>query len=103
MNHAGLEFLQCVSGYDTSPIMCNDRDNCGHCHHMIVMAEVAREMIAEMMAAGRPDVIIGNPITVWAERQEARWRESKFFKLWQEEALAGRDPHKAFEERGWQP
>jgi hypothetical protein len=27
--------------------------------------------------------------------------QSKFFKLWQEEKQAGRDPHKAFEERGW--
>jgi len=32
-----------------------------------------------------------------------RWEKSKFFKLWQMEKKAGRDPHKAFKVRGWEP
>jgi len=31
------------------------------------------------------------------------WENSKFFKLWQEEQKAGRDPHQAFKDRGWEP
>ena len=32
-----------------------------------------------------------------------RWQDSKFFKLWERERKAGRDPRKAFEDRGWEP
>jgi hypothetical protein len=31
------------------------------------------------------------------------WEDSKFFKLWQKEQEAGRDPHKALKDRGWEP
>ena len=40
-------------------------------------------------------------VSKWAAEARRRWENSKFFKLWQEEKKAGRDPHKAFEERGW--
>ena len=39
----------------------------------------------------------------WAIEVRRRWEESKFFKLWQQEQDAGRDPHRAFEQRGWEP
>jgi hypothetical protein len=29
--------------------------------------------------------------------------KSKFFKLWEKEKKAGRDPRKAFKDRGWEP
>lgn len=42
-------------------------------------------------------------VSKWAEESQRRWRGSKFFKLWQAERAAGCDPHKAFEEWGWEP
>ena len=33
-------------------------------------------------------------------KQKVRWEQGKFFKLWQEEVQAGRDPHQAFKDRG---
>jgi hypothetical protein len=33
----------------------------------------------------------------------AALEETKFFKLWQEVKKAGRDPHQAFRDRGWEP
>ena len=42
-------------------------------------------------------------VSKWAAETQRRWEASKFFKLWQEEKEAGRDPRKAFEERGWEP
>ena len=73
----------------------HDGDTCGLCHHMILGAQVAREMIE----AGEYEDVVSK----WALEARRRWEEGKFFKLWQEETKAGRDPHKAFEERGWEP
>jgi hypothetical protein len=73
----------------------HDGETCGQCHHMILGAEVARAMIE----AGEYEDVVGR----WAAETERRWREGKFFRLWQEESQAGRDPRKAFEERGWEP
>jgi hypothetical protein len=73
----------------------HDGETCGHCHNMILGAEVAREMIE---AGAYEDVV-----SRWAEEARRRWENSKFFKLWQEEKKAGRDPHAAFHERGWEP
>jgi hypothetical protein len=42
-------------------------------------------------------------VSKWAAEHKRRWEKSKFFKLWQEEQKAGRDPHQAFQERGWEP
>ena len=65
------------------------------CHNMILGAQVAREMIE----AGEYEDVVSK----WAAEARRRWEESKFFKLWQEEKQAGRDPHQAFKERGWEP
>jgi hypothetical protein len=73
----------------------HDGETCGMCHNMILGAEVAREMLE----AGEYEDVASK----WATEARRRWEESKFYKLWQEETKAGRDPRKAFEERGWEP
>jgi hypothetical protein len=70
-------------------------ETCGQCHNMILGAEVAREMIA----AGEYEDVASK----WAAEAKRRWEKSKFFKLWQKEKEAGRDPHQAFNDRGWEP
>lgn len=73
----------------------HDGEMCGQCCHLIVGAEVAREMIE---AGEYEDVVIK-----WAAETKQRWENSKFFKHWQEEKNAGRDPNQAFQDRGWKP
>jgi hypothetical protein len=68
---------------------------CGMCHYTILGAEVAREMIE----AGEYEDVVGK----WAAEIKRRWEKSRFFKLWAKEKKAGRDPHKAFKDRGWEP
>jgi hypothetical protein len=62
---------------------------------MILGAQVARDMIE----AGEYEDVVSK----WEAEARRRWEESKFFKLWQEEKKAGRDPHQAFKDRGWEP
>jgi hypothetical protein len=73
----------------------HDGEACGQCHHMVLGAEVAREMIE----AGEYEDVVSK----WAAEHKRRWEKSKFVKLWEKEKKAGRDPRKAFEERGWEP
>jgi hypothetical protein len=73
----------------------HDGETCGMCYTIIIGAQVAREMLE----TGEYEDVVSK----WAEEARRRWEETKFFKLWQEETKAGRDPHKAFEERGWEP
>ena len=73
----------------------HDGETCGQCCQMILGAEVAREMIE----AGEYEDVVGK----WAAETERRWKAGKFFELWQGETEAGRNPRKAFEERGWEP
>ena len=73
----------------------HDGETCGMCHNMILGAQVAREMIE----AGEYEDVVSK----WAAESRRRWEQSKFFKLWQEEQQAGRDPHHAFKDRGWEP
>lgn len=73
----------------------HDIEKCGMCYHAFLWSEVAREMVE------KGDFEDG--ISRWSEETKLRWQQTKFFKLWQEETAAGRDPHKAFEERGWEP
>ena len=68
---------------------------CGMCHNIILGAQVARQMIED----GEYEDLVSR----WEKETRHRWESSKFFKLWREEKDAGRDPHKAFEERGWEP
>jgi hypothetical protein len=73
----------------------HDGETCGQCHNLILGAEVAREMIE----AGEYEDVVSKS----AAETRRRWENSKFFKLWQQEQQAGRDPHKAFKDRGWEP
>lgn len=87
------EFLERMARSDE--LVDEDGETCGMCHNIILGALVAREMIE---AGAYEDVV-----SKWASETQRRWRNSKFFKLWQEEQKAGRDPHEAFRDRGWEP
>jgi hypothetical protein len=73
----------------------HDAETCGKCCYTILGAQVARDMLE---AGAYEDVLSG-----WADETRRRWETTKFFKLWQEETEAGRDPHDAFRARGWEP
>src|ERR1700730_2146094 len=87
------DFLERMARSDE--LVDHDGETCGMCHNMILGAQVAREMIE----AGEYEDVVSK----WATETELRWENSKFFKLWQEEKKAGRDPHQAFKDRGWEP
>jgi hypothetical protein len=87
------DFLEKMARSDS--LVDHSGETCGMCFNMIVGAQVAREMLE----AGEYE----NVVNKWATEARRRWEEGKFFKLWQEETKAGRDPHKAFKERGWEP
>jgi hypothetical protein len=73
----------------------HDGATCGQCHYATLGAEVAREMIE----AGEYEDVVSR----WVAEHKRRWEKSKFFRLWEREKKAGRDPRKAFEDRGWEP
>lgn len=73
----------------------HDGETCGQCHYMILGADVAREMIE----AGEYEDVVSK----WAAEHKRRREKSKFVKLWKKEQKAGRDPHQAFKDRGWEP
>ncbi len=85
------EFLESMARSDR---LVDHEDNCGCCAMNIIMAQTARDMLAE------GDILDG--IKKWSDESRRRWEDSKYFKLYQQEKAAGRDPHKAFEERGWE-
>lgn len=87
------DFLERMARSDE--LVDHDGETCGMCHNIILGAEIAREMIE----AGEYEDVVSK----WAAEAKRRWENSKFFKLWQEEENAGRDPHLAFKERGWEP
>jgi len=87
------DFLERMARSDS--VVDHDGETCGMCCNMVIGAQVAREMLE----AGEYE----NVVSKWAAEARRRWEDTKFFKLWQEEKSAGRDPHKAFEERGWEP
>ena len=87
------DFLERMARLDE--LVDHDGETCGQCHKMILDAEVAREMIE----AGEYEDVVSK----WAAESQRRWEDSKFVKLWQEEKKAGRDPHQAFKDRGWEP
>ncbi|MBI1917267.1 MAG: hypothetical protein HYS12_21415 [Planctomycetes bacterium] len=87
------DFLERMARSDE--LVDHDGETCGMCHNMILGAQVAREMIE----AGEYEDVVRK----WATEARRRWEKSKFFKLWQEEQKAGRDPHQAFQDRGWEP
>ena len=87
------DFLERMAHSDD--LVDHDGETCGMCHNMILGAQVAREMIE----AGEYEDVVSK----WAAEHKRRWEKSKYSKLWEEEKEAGRDPRKAFEERGWEP
>src|SRR5438105_3564371 len=87
------KFLEALARSDL--LVDHDGETCGQCHQMILGAEVAREMIE---AGAYEDVV-----KQWAAEAKRRWEDSKFFRLWQTEQQAGRDPRQAFKDRGWEP
>src|SRR6266550_5953327 len=87
------DFLERMARSDE--LVDHDGETCGMCHNMILGAQVAREMIE----AGEYEDVVSK----WSAESRRRWEESKFFKLWQDEQKAGRDPHQAFRDRGWEP
>jgi hypothetical protein len=87
------DFLERMARSDD--LVDHDGETCGMCHNMILGAQVAREMLA----AGEYEDVVSK----WAAEARQRWENSKFYKLWKEEQKAGRDPHQAFQDRGWEP
>ena len=85
------KFLESVAR--SGRMVDNDGETCGMSHKILLEAQVAREMLE----AGEYEDVVSK----WVAESWRRWQASKFFKLWQEETKAGRDPHKAFQERGW--
>lgn len=89
------DFLHSMS---TSDSLVDHEDNCGMCEHQRIMAQVARDMLAAGEKGDKSDVI-----AKWSNETHKRWNDTKYVKLWQEAVAAGQDPHKVFEERGWEP
>jgi hypothetical protein len=87
------DFLDRMARSDA--VVDHDGETCGMCCNIRLGAQLAREMLE----AGEWEDVVAK----WAEEARRRWEKTKFFKLWQEETAAGREPHKAFEERGWEP
>ena len=87
------DFLERMARSDA--LVDHDGTTCGQCHNMILGAQVAREMIE----AGEYEDVVSK----WAAKHKRRWEASKFVKLWKKETKAGRDPRKAFKDRGWEP
>src|SRR5713101_547502 len=77
------DFLERMARSDD--LVDHDGETCGMCHNIILGAQVARELIE----AGEYEDVVSK----WAAETRRRWEESKFFKLWQKEQKAARDPH----------
>jgi hypothetical protein len=92
------KFLETMSRSDRladHPDAWTEAGTCGCCGMNICMAETARQMIA----AG--DTGPG-AISRWADLNRKNWEAGKYFQLYQSEQQAGRDPHQAFTDRGWE-
>src|ERR1700686_2750759 len=86
-------FLERMAASDQ--LVDHDGETCGQGHYKILGAEVAREMIE----AGEYEDVVCK----WAAEHKRRWEKSKFVKLSEKVKKAGRDPRKAFKDRGWEP
>lgn len=93
---SGRSFLMHMARSDE--LVDHDGETCGMCHHRILQAQVAREMLTE---GSIPEA--DEAMRRWSAESDRRWKDTKFFRLWQEEAAAGRDPKEAFKQRGWEP
>lgn len=92
------EFIVSMSKSDDladHPDAWTETGTCGHCGMMICWAETARDMLK---AGDTGPGAIGR----WSDESRKRWEAGKYFQLYQTEKAAGRDPHKAFEDRKWE-
>ena len=87
------EFLERMA---EPPLIDHDPNICGHCKTSDIWARVARRLL-------KLKKLPPHAIRVWSKVSRKTWEHSKFYRLWQQEKEAGRDPQKAFEERGWEP
>ena len=92
-NLSDQDFLERMAESDS--LVDHDAEICGMCCNIILGAQVAREMLE----AGEYEGVVSK----WATEARRRWENTKFFKLWQQETKAKRDPRKAFQKRGWEP
>ena len=83
------DYLESVSRCDE---LVDHQDACGHCYMQVLMATVARELAVKGNAT----------IAEWDAEVKKRWEEGKYYKLYQEEKKAGRDPEQAFQAKGWE-
>lgn len=74
--------------------LLDHEDNCGLCFHQQCMANAAREIVE---SGNLKDVI-----KRWDVLAKKLWQEGKYYQLYLEEQKAGREPNKAFEEKGWE-
>ncbi len=88
------DFLERMARSDR--LVYGDGETDGMSCRMLIDAQVARE---DAGGFGEYEDVRSK----WAYGIRRRWQNTKFFKLRQEEQKAGRDPHKAFRERGWAP
>jgi hypothetical protein len=96
-NMSDREFLESVSHSDElmdHPDCMTEAGTCGFCMTLWCGAEAARKLLAD------GDVL--NGIDKWTELRQKMWHDSKYYKFYQEEKAAGRNPEKSFEERGWE-
>jgi hypothetical protein len=84
------EFLESMARSDR---FIEGENDSGFNAKILIEAQTARDLLAE------GEVLDG--IAKWTAEATRRWRQTKYFLLYQAEKEAGRDPAKAFEERGW--
>ena len=87
------DFLERMARSDE--LVDHDGETCGMCHNMILGAEVAREMIE----AGEYEDVVSK----WAAEAGGAGRRASSSSCGRKNKKAGRDPHKAFKDRGWEP
>jgi hypothetical protein len=84
------EFLENMSRCDS---LTDHEDKCGMCEHQRIMAQVARDLLADENLS----------INEWSIETKKRWSQTKYYKLWQEAVKNGNDPYVVFEDNGWEP
>ena len=88
------EFLEQMSRMDDlaeHPDALTPSGCCGHCATQIAMASAARQLLEQ-----------DGTIFQWSDLFRSIWQNSKYYKLYQEELAAGRNPQEAFAAKGWE-
>lgn len=85
---------ECLESLAREPeFICGTPETCGLCCTLRIHTDIARELLA----------MEHYDLETWGNEVERRWKDSKFYRLYQEELSAGRDPEAAFAARGWSP